>query len=139
MNQKTINRPLTIGKVANMAGVGVETIRFYERKGLLPKPARSLSGYRLYDQNALKTISFIKRAKELGLSLNEVKELLFLPKEGSCQRVLQKVKRKIEDLEKRIKDLRRIKESLENLANSCQKNRTEKPCPILSALEDHET
>ena len=71
-------KPLTIGKVAERAGVGVETVRFYEREGLLDEPTRTASGYRQFDEDVIRRLEFISRAKELGFTLNEIKELLSL-------------------------------------------------------------
>jgi DNA-binding transcriptional MerR regulator len=71
-------KTLTIGKVAECAGVGIETVRFYEREGLLAKPERSVSGYRMFDEGVIARLRFIQRAKELGFTLNEIKELLSL-------------------------------------------------------------
>lgn len=131
---------LTIGQLAQQAGVGVETVRFYERKGLIEVPARRPSGYRQYPPEASIRLRFIRRAKELGFSLKEVKELLSLriEPETSCGDVLGRVKTKIADVEKRIDDLRMMQRALEELARLCRTETASGDCPILDALEDGE-
>lgn len=131
---------LTIGQLAQQAGVGVETVRFYERKGLIEVPARRPSGYRQYPPEASIRLRFIRRAKELGFSLKEVKELLSLriEPETSCGDVLGRVKTKIADVEKRIDDLRMMQRALEELARLCRTETVSGDCPILDALEDGE-
>ncbi|QSR89485.1 heavy metal-responsive transcriptional regulator [Methylacidiphilum caldifontis] len=138
MGEKTNNKPLTIGQLARLSAVGIETIRFYERKGLIHKPMRSASGYRLFDEKALKTIKFIRRAKALGLSLREIKELLFLPEENGCEKVNLKILRKIAELDNKIRDLERIKQLLEQLVSHCQNKIERDDCPILRSLKESE-
>ena len=130
-------KALTIGQVAKMAGVGVETIRFYERKGLIDQPPRRESGYRSYPADVVRRIEFIKRAKELGFSLREIHELLRLRVEpgGTCAEVRKHAMDKIADVEKKIEDLSRIKKVLEKLAVSCKGRGPTTECPILEALD----
>src|SRR5215468_10396737 len=94
-------RPLTIGQVARQVGVGVETVRFYERQGLLEQPARRESGYRQYAEDVVARLRFIRRAKELGFSLKEVAELIALDADPatSCGDVKQRAEAKIADIE----------------------------------------
>ena len=131
---------LTIGKVAQLAGVGVDTIRFYERKGLLDSPPRSLSGYRQYSLETVAHIRFIRRAKELGFSLKEIKELLDLrmSPETTCEDIRQRARAKIRDIEGRLEALKRMKAVLEKLADSCQGKGPLHNCPILEALEERD-
>ena len=128
---------LTIGQLAKQSGVGVETLRYYERQKLIPEPPRRRSGYRQYPPETVNRIRFIRRAKELGFSLKEIDELLALRAEsaGQCAEVLARAQRKIDDIAQRIASLGRMKHALEQLANSCSKSGTSGDCPILDALE----
>ena len=129
---------LTIGKVAKQAGVGIETLRFYERKGLIQEPARLDSGYRQYEPDMPKRIRFIKRAQDLGFTLKEVKELLGLrinPK-APCITVKGRAEAKIEEIELKVRDLNRMKRSLKKLAAVCSGKGSTSACPILDSFED---
>jgi len=132
---------LTIGKVARLAGVGVETIRFYEREGLIAEPPRKESGYRLYPEEAVSRLRFIKRAKELGFSLREIRELLSLriDSTATCEDLRGRATAKITDIEEKIKTLQRMKESLEKLVVACSGRGPVSDCPILEALEEDDT
>ncbi len=128
---------MRIGQIAKRAGVNVETIRFYERKGLLTQPPRNGGGYRHYPKEAITRIRFIKRAKELGFSLTEIGELLFLqsnPK-ATCADVKEKAERKILTIYDRIKDLQKMKRSLESLAATCKGRGPLNDCPIIECFE----
>lgn len=133
----TTMKPLTIGKVAERAGVGVETVRFYERKGLLDEPPRTASGYRQFDEGVIKRLEFISRAKELGFTLNEIKELLSLRVERrTCSaNVRAKADAKIVDIESKISTLRGMKEALIRLTKACAEAESTGECPILEALD----
>lgn len=133
-------KAMTIGQVAREAGVGVETIRFYERVGLLEEPPRRQSGYRQYSSDAVKRIRFIKRAKELGFSLKEIKELLYLRVDTStsCGAVKRRAEAKISDIERKVQDLQRMKRALVKLAAACSGRGPISECPILDALEPNE-
>lgn len=128
---------LTIGKAARLAGVGVETIRFYERKGLIPRPSKGASGWRTYPQDTVDRIRFIRRAKELGFSLREIAELLSLRSdpEATCGDVRRKAEEKIADIESRIRTLRKMKQALTRLTASCRGRGPLRACPILDALD----
>lgn len=128
---------LTIGKLASAVGVGVETIRFYEREGLLPKPPRERSGYRQYPAEAVARVRFIRRAKDLGFTLKEITELLELriDPDKSCGDVRALAKAKIVDVENKMADLARIKGALEVLAKACRGKGPTSECPILDAIE----
>ncbi len=136
----TVMKAMTIGQVAREAGVGVETIRFYERVGLLEEPPRRQSGYRQYSPDAVKRIRFIKRAKELGFSLKEIKELLYLRVDTStsCGAVKRRAEAKISDIERKVQDLQRMKRALVKLAAACSGRGPISECPILDALEPNE-
>lgn len=128
---------LTRGKLAKMAGIGIEAIRFYEQEKLLPKPARSPAGYRQYSPDAVKRILFIKQAKELGFSLKEIAELLSLrvhPR-NTCEDVKKLTTEKIASVAEKIHQLRKIKGALEKLAADCRGEGPLSECPILEALE----
>lgn len=128
---------LTIGKVATQTGLGIETIRFYERRGLIPEPARRPSGYRDYSPRVIDRLRFIRRAKELGFSLREIGELLFLrvDDERTCGEVFERAGEKIAEIEGRIGELERMKSALEQLASACSGTGPTGECPFLDALE----
>ncbi len=132
--------PLTIGQVAKQAGVGIETIRFYERQKLIDPPPRKLSGYRQYPQEAVRRIKFIKRAKELGFSLKEIAELLSLKVDPSttCVQVKKRAEGKIIDIEEKIRTLKKMKKALKDLADQCVGKGPASECPIMEALDRQE-
>ena len=131
---------LTIGKVARSAGLAIDTVRYYEREGLLETPARTASGYRHYRSDVVARLRFIRQAKELGFSLREIKELLSLRVEAgrSCADVRARAERKIADVEQRVATLMRMKRALAKLASSCSGRGPTSECPILEALESRE-
>lgn len=135
----TTTNQMLIGTLAEAAGVGVETVRFYEREGLIPEPPRSASGYRLYDEDAVRRLRFIRSAKDLGFTLAETKELLELRVTDSagCDEVAARTRRKIARVDARIRELRRIRRSLQQLVRSCDEKEQTGECPIIDAL-DHE-
>lgn len=114
---------ITIGKLAEMSGVGVETIRFYQRKELIREP-KTQSGFRTYNEEDAQRIQFIKRAQDLGFTLSEIKELLELNTKPrmTCGTVKLKTTEKLKEIEKKINDLNRMKASLEKLSNACDAN-----------------
>src|SRR5215475_4964394 len=105
---------IKIGEVARRAGVGVETLRFYERSGLLDRPARTEGGYRLYDARALRTLEFIKRAQSLGFTLEEIKRIIAENRAGQrpCARARETVRRRLAELDKRMAQIRRYRDAL---------------------------
>lgn len=129
---------LTIGQLAREVGVGVETVRFYERRGLLEEPPRRRSGYRQYPPSAGDRLRFIRRAKGLGFTLDEIGELLALrshPRQNR-DRVRAGVRAKVVDVERRIDELERMRSALVELADACEKGTESADCPILAALEE---
>ena len=128
---------MTIGQLANRTGVGVETVRFYERRGLVPRPPRPASGFREYPPDAGDRIVFIRRAKVLGFSLREIKDLLSLRvKAGaSCGTVKRRAEVKLGEIEGKLTDLRRMKRALAQLVVSCERRTSTTECPILETLE----
>jgi len=132
---------LTIGQLAKQAGVGVETIRFYEREGLIAEPKRRPSSrYRQYPPQAVRRVRFIRHAKELGFTLREIQELLELrvDPESTCADVRGRAKAKVEDIEGRIESLQRMKAALERLARKCRGAGPTADCPILEELDREE-
>lgn len=128
----------TVGQLARKAGVNIETVRFYEKRGLLPVPRRTKSGYRQYTPTDVARLLFVKRARELGFSLREITELLSLKVESetTCGDVKRIAINKRMDIEAKIRDLQRIKKVLEELIAVCdQENSATDECPILAALE----
>src|SRR6266568_4724436 len=137
--QGTSRMPLTISQVATAADVNVQTIRYYERRGLVPTPRRTPSGYRQYAEDAVARLRFIKHAQELGFSLQEIQELLALRVRhgAACDAVERKTRNKIDVVQQRICDLQRMKHTLERLAAACAVRRPTAECPILEVLEDY--
>ena len=127
---------LTSGQVAKRAGVGVETLRFYEREGLLAAPARTAGGYRQYPPAAVARVQFIRRAQLLGFLLKDIKELLALredPGAGSGD-VREKAVAKLADIDQRIKDLEAMKAELTRLVAACDGSGPAAHCPIITAI-----
>ena len=130
---------LTIGQLARAADVGVDTVRYYERRGLLPEPERRPSGYRDYPLEAVRSLRFIRRAKELGFTLEEITQLLRIEGRASAaQDVKTLADRKLADLEGRIRDLRRMQRALRRLAQACPARGPAPGCSILRALAGDE-
>lgn len=129
---------LRTGEVAAQAGVNVQTLRYYERRGLLREPERRPSGYREYPADAVRLIRFIKRAQEIGFTLTEIEDLLRLrdDQESACAEVRSAAEAKIGDIEQKIRHLRAMKRALEVLVASCQTEGSPRHCPILEALDD---
>ncbi len=131
---------LTIGRVARAAGVAIDTIRYYEREGLLPEPERRLSGYRDYTPDAVTRLRFIRRAKELGFTLEEIRELLALSadRERGVRGVRQRAEARLVEIERRIRELKRVQRGLKNLIEACPGHGAPERCPILTALSHEE-
>ncbi len=132
---------ITRGKLAQRTGVNVETVRYYEQRGLIPEPPRTASGYRQYTGDYVERIRFIKRAQKLGFTLEEIKELLSLRVDQEMDRgkVKQRASAKIVDIEKKISDLERMKNQLTRLVTSCSGRGPTGECPILEAIESEES
>ncbi len=134
MQQQTMR----IGAVATRADVNIQTVRYYERRGLLPKPPRTESNYRLYSEDSVRRVRFVKRAQELGFSLKEIKELLALRinSRGTRAQVRERAEAKITDIEEKIRSLRAMKKTLAGLTAACCGGRGPvSDCPILEALD----
>ncbi|HVA58562.1 MAG TPA: MerR family transcriptional regulator [Gemmatimonadaceae bacterium] len=130
---------LSIGQVAAAADVNIQTIRYYERRGILVPASRTPAGYRKYGDDAVSRLQFIRHAQALGFTLGEIDELLALRVRdaGACRHVEKRTREKIDDVDLRIRELRKIKRTLERLAATCESRRTTNACPILEALEDN--
>ena len=128
---------MTIGELAETAGVGVETIRFYERKKLITQPKRPLSGFRRYDEEITRRIRFIRQAQELGFTLAEIKQLLELRLDPrrSCADVKSEAQMKIADIDEKISSLQLMRSALVEITRSCSGEGPTSECPILDAIE----
>ena len=129
-----MNQKLTIGKVAAAAAVNVETIRFYQRRGLLIEPPKSPGGFRYYDDATIARVQFVKRAQALGFSLEEVLGLLALEQSNACGPTHDAAVRKLQLVDERIKDLKRIRSTLKNLVQQCEDGPAAVCCPIIQSL-----
>ena len=133
---------MRIGETASRAGVNVQTLRYYERRGLLPRPPRRSSGYREFPNDAILVVRFIKRAQDLGFSLDEVEELLHLRRDRKRdrRRVRQVAERRLHQVDAKIAELRAIRQALAHLIDRCATGSTLE-CPIIEAFETpgHET
>jgi Hg(II)-responsive transcriptional regulator len=127
---------LTIGELASRAGVNRETVRYYERRRLLARPARTVAGYRVFPDDAVDRLRFIKHAQALGFTLDEIRELLGLRlgERSSCDEVRARATRKLSDVEAKIAALKRIRRALGGLIAACKNRRPTAPCPILESL-----
>ncbi|MFB6286246.1 MAG: Zn(2+)-responsive transcriptional regulator, partial [Candidatus Bipolaricaulia bacterium] len=129
---------MTRGEIAEKADVNPETLRYYERKELIPKPPRSDGGFRLYDESYVDRLRFIQRAQDLGFTLAEIQDLLELrvDDEATCQDVKAQAEDKLRDVEEKIRDLKRIRDALSGLATACEGSEgPTSACPILDAME----
>jgi Hg(II)-responsive transcriptional regulator len=127
---------LTRGKVAKEAGVNVETLRYYEDIGIIPEPIRSESGYRLYTEETIQRIRFVKDIQMLGFTLHEIKELLDIKMDsktacGEASKIIHQKKGEVKD---KIASLNRILETLQKMEQTCSMNKTKQGCPILESL-----
>lgn len=124
---------MTISKLAQTAGVNVETIRYYERRGLIDQPAKPAQGYRQYSPEILARIRFIKRAQELGFSLDDIGQLLKM--EGQpCAQARQLAEQKLLQVQTKIRDLQQLAESLSQLLRQCEHNPDQSRCPLVETL-----
>ncbi len=125
---------LTIGKLAAAAAVNVETIRYYQRQGLLEEPQKPLQGYRVYAPEMVERLHFIKRAKQLGFTLREIRELLTLG-DGQCEQVQQIAREKAGEVQRRIAELKAMLAALQTLFEHCDADqRRAAQCSLFAAL-----
>ena len=129
---------LTAGQLAKKANVNVETIRYYEQRQILPRPARTSGGYRVYPEDTIKRIRFVKRAQELGFSLKEIRELLGLrsaPGANVCPDVAKRAEVRVSDIDQKIQDLNIMRKNLTELITRCPRCGPASECPILEGLD----
>ena len=129
---------MLIGQIAAKAGVNIQTLRYYERRGLLPRVRRSASGYRKYEDGTVPLVRFIKKAQELGFSLREIGELIDLreARSRSQLKVRRLAERKIGDIDRRISELSAIRNDLVGLVEKCKAVGTKEDCVIIAAMDD---
>jgi len=132
-----VKATLRTGQVAEAAGVNVETLRYYERRGILKEPSRRSSGYREYPAETVQVVIFIKRAQKLGFSLQEIQDLLRLRNDTrrSCKTVRNAAADKVEEIDQKLRSLRAMKRALSKLVAACDTD-AKRDCPILEALDD---
>lgn len=126
-------KSLTIGRVAASSGVNIETVRYYQRFGLIKEPVKPLEGYRIYPSETVNRIKFIKRAQQLGFSLKEIADLLELG-DHQCSDVMHKAEEKRAHIVAQINDLKRLQETLDKLIHSCRADINSPHCPIVETL-----
>lgn len=128
-------------EVAAAAHVNAQTLRYYERRGLLPEPQRTRSGYRAYTPDAVRVVRFVKRAQQLGFTLDDIEELLHLADGGpaSCEDAKTMARTRIADLQRRIEDIVGMRDALARLVDTCDQPRAQRDCPILRDIETAST
>lgn len=138
MSSELQSQNMTIGRLAEAASVNVETIRYYQRIGLISEPKKPLHGYRKYTHEVLKQIIFIKRAQQLGFSLQEIADLLELG-DGHCSDVRKRAEKKRDKIANQIKNLQTLQTTLDQLIHACHSGREKQKCPIVETLLKHDT
>ena len=134
-------RCLTTGELARRGGVKLPTIRYYERRGILPKPPRTAAGYRVFDADALRRLRFIKHAQTLGFTLREIEELLALrlDSQNQCADVRHRAEAKVRDVEEKIRHLHAIRKAINRLIDDCRSRGSASECPLVELLEAPES
>ncbi len=135
MDARSKTRPLLIGGVAERTGVNIETIRYYERVGLLPHPPRTEGRHRTYDERDVRRLDFIRRGRELGFSLEEIRTLLALAERSTvaCAETKDMTVRHLADVRGKIRSLKKLERALKEMTDACQPGR-QRSCPVLDAL-----
>ena len=135
MKKVTETKTLTIGRLSKEAGVNIETIRYYEKIGIMPEPRRSTGGNRLYEEEHIKRLAFIRRSRELGFSLDEIRELLKLVDENTytCAEVATLSQKHLDDIRAKIKDLRKIERHMKDMLSQCSREKVP-DCAIIDVL-----
>jgi MerR family copper efflux transcriptional regulator len=131
---------IRIGRLAELGGVSIDTVRYYEREGLLPEPSRRASGYREYSESDVERLRFVRRAKEVGFTLTEIAELLSLTadRHSDMKGVKHKAEERLDQVEAKIAELQRVKRGLEKLIAACPGHGELDGCPIVAALSGTE-
>lgn len=124
---------LTIGRLARESGVSVETVRYYQRLGLIIEPEKPREGYRVYPADTVSRLSFIKRAQQLGFTLGEIAELLEM-EQGSCEDVRSRAEQKRNQVNDQIRDLIALRDTLDGLIDRCNTDTSSQGCPIIDSL-----
>ncbi|MCJ8312598.1 MAG: Hg(II)-responsive transcriptional regulator [Saccharospirillaceae bacterium] len=124
----------TISKVAKSLGINIETVRFYERKGLIQQPNKPKIGYRDYPKSTVDRIAFIKRSQELGFTLNEIQGLLNL-NDNPCKQVQEMAETKLLNVQQKMQDLQQLERALKTVLLQCEKNANDEICPLIDALK----
>lgn len=129
---------MSIGELSKISSVGIETIRYYERMGLLKPVSRKTSGYRVFNRDSYRTLRFLKHAQELGFTLSEIKDLLRLraDKRSRCNDVKARAEKHLNDVEEKIEKLSRIRAVLSDLVDQCRSKKTNEGCPILNCFDE---
>ncbi len=127
----------TVGQLAKVANVNIQTVRFYDRQGILKPASRTEAGYRIYDKEGVKRLNFIVQAKELGFSLKEIKEFLELRVQSvqTCDRVRKKTTEKLNDIQNKIAHLKKLEKTFKKLIGDCENRLISEQCPILEKME----
>lgn len=125
---------MTIGRLARAANVGVETVRYYQRRGLLPNPVRPVGGFRYYGPEALEQLKSVRRAQQAGFSLSEIAILLRLDRVRDRDAAQRLARRKVAEIDQQIETLRTLREALGALTLACERRSGAVPCPILEAF-----
>jgi MerR family mercuric resistance operon transcriptional regulator len=128
-----MNNPVTIGFLARAAEVNIETVRYYQRIGLIQEPKKPITGYRVYSNEIIDRLNFIKRAKDLGFSMKEIIELLDLG-DGNCRDMQLRAEQKRTLIDQQINDLKKLRKTLDNLIKTCQTETNKVHCPIVETL-----
>lgn len=130
-----MGREITIGKLSLQTGVNIETIRYYEKKCILPAPPRTQGGHRLYSEEHMKRLMFVRRSRELGFSLNEIRTMLNMVdgKNLTCSKVKDITLKHLDDVRDKISDLQKLEKTLKTIASRCKGSKTP-DCPIIDAL-----
>jgi DNA-binding transcriptional MerR regulator len=129
-----IDRGVGIGAAAREAGVGAQTLHYYERRGLLPRPVRTAAGYRRYTADDIGTVRAIKRAQSLGFTLDQIRELMAMRRSGDARRVASTAAAKLREIDEKLRDLRRMRASLAKLVESCRCGGDLRRCDVLEGL-----
>jgi MerR family transcriptional regulator, mercuric resistance operon regulatory protein len=130
-----MRKVMTVGQLAEAAGVGVETVRYYQRRGLLPKPAKPLAGRRNYGDDALQRIRFVRRAQHLGFTLQEITLLLAIADGGTAASGRAMAQAKVDELTQRIGELERMRRTLRSAVKLCDASPRGAPCPFIESLQ----
>jgi MerR family mercuric resistance operon transcriptional regulator len=126
---------MTIGQLAKAAGVGVETIRYYQRRGILATPAKPLGGHRQYPESSLEHLAFIRRGQQMGFSLEEIIVLMTMRDGTRCAEGRAQAKKKLDELGERVAELNRMRKRLTEIVARCDANKRKTACPLIRALE----